>query len=259
MPRNATVWTAIAAIGTSCLAGIHAEGPTPPVPDVGAWATYYVVHRDAQDAERNFTLTVRYVDRVTEGGVACRWVEFEAVPTKAEDMQRFHNTWKLLIPESSLTTDSNPVRRGVRAWARTGDMPADRLDLLFEGHAFEIADIYVGPYLLFLPGARTAAATIAEPRTVEYQRGQLRCESAQKGEYKSGYHSTVDYHLDWRADYSVWLAQDVPCGFASAKFKWSMKVVGDDNEVRRSANRHSEELWLLDFGTGAKTALPDCN
>lgn len=240
-------------------AATSAEDERSSAPEVGAWVKYYIVSVDSGAQEWNNTLTIRYLDRVTENGETCRWIEFDGVPPRAPSADRPF-IWKVLIPESRISTDANPIRHSLRLWVKADDMLPERLEVTAQVRAFEVADIFIGPYLTFLPATQQHASVVELPRTVEYQDGRLQCESACAGSHKAGYHSSVgDYRIDWTIDQTLWLHDQLRQGFASAKLKWTMRIIGDDGIVRETQLRNSQELWVLDFGTGAKSALPDCN
>src|SRR5262249_19808225 len=113
--------------------------------------------------------------------------------------------------------------------------------------------------MVFFPGPMKATKKLENPKTVEYQKGRLRCEDGVTGRHKTGYRAmTIEAELTWTTDYSLWLHKDVPFGFAAATMKTTKTVLDDKGAfLDGTPQTTTAEYFLEDAGTDAESALRD--
>ena len=148
---------------TSALAG---EGLLLQVPAPGTWVKYHRNQKNSKDgqviADFSGTLTVRFLNEVSDKDVQCCWIEFDLEMTETNKNSRYREIIKYLVPVSSLKGETDPAPNVVRGWIKDDESETTP----------------TGP----LPDFLTATA-LSPPladrkkrdvrRTFDYQRGQL--------------------------------------------------------------------------------------
>jgi hypothetical protein len=196
-----------------------------------------------QNMEMSGTLTIRSVGRETVNNEPCRWIEFD---TKMEIENRTErNIYKVLVPEKLFKSDKPVSPKVIRGWIKRNDAdPEEQTNsdkLNSEGFA------------VFLPDPSRKTKTVKEKKTVDYQNGQLTVESAITGSLNLPAPENSNLKFESTINYTTWSHEKVPFGTAEAEWIISAKV--NDNFVAKG----TATLTLEDFGTDAKSALPDQN
>jgi len=227
------------------------------LPKDGAWARYYVQSKGPDGTEHTFHTTIRFVGTVVEKGKRCRWVEWtEAVPADGDDGKKTirKSVLKFLFTEKSLRESSQPLPEFIRGWSGEEGKPPSPLETTQRNR--ETTNIS-GTNLVFLPGVLKTTKATRNPRTVDYQQGQLRLKTGRSGTYEAVYHpSTVPLVFTWKTDYELWLHKDVPLGMASTRMK--MVFIRKDAKGKKTVRDLATiEWWVEAWGTDAKSAFPD--
>jgi hypothetical protein len=238
---------------------VRAEDAKPGLPEPGAYVKYFVTLVHPGGSQRNFNATIRWLERVTENNEPCRWVEFDYEPESPDAIFNQRIVAKALVPEARLLGDANPLRGGLRGWVRQGE---EAVAPLGDVYSFGTAESFVGAYFAWLPGALNGAGAKTEPRprTVEHASGQLRCETADVGTYKTGEREPGETaRTEIAVDFTMWRHAELKSGFAAAKLKWSQRTISATGEVSERNELWSHELTAVEFGTGAQTLLTNSN
>ena len=94
---------------------------------------------------------------------------------------------------------------------------------------------------------------MGEAQRVDYQDGQLHCDSGFTGRYEAEHRATTTGNVyTFRTDYSIWSHAGVPIGLAAARIKVAVFKNGEPLRPLTTA-----EWSMEDFGTDAVSALPD--
>jgi hypothetical protein len=145
----------------------------------------------------------------------------------------------------------------VRAWRKFDDEPAEeqKFNQGPGGRGFGgNADYYFGHHMIMFPGPQQKAQVIEEKRLVEYQQGRLELGEARAGKRVASRQAvTVAQKQTIQTDFTVWNHPTVSAGFVAGKTR--VQVLFDDVPNRAFA----EELTIEDFGTDAKSAIPESN
>ena len=179
------------------------------------------------------------VGRVTEDGGPCRWIEVR-FEIKAEKGRVDVMVIKVLVPEKNLAKGQDPLKHAVRAWIkRRPDDPPKELE--------DPADIDKGPLPLVLAAPMKNQKEL-EPILVASKAGNLRCKGVEgKVEFQAGgpgrtIQGTVESRLHAKA----------PFGTVSSLWRLEMHRAGS-TKVRKA----TFDMKLADFGTGAKSEMPE--
>ena len=215
------------------------------VPKSGAWVRYHVLVHHAEGNQQVEQETLRFLGRATEKGQPCRWIEIQ-IDDKSGKQPRSY-IYKLLIPEQALRESDRPLDHAVRGWVQSDK---GRIDpWVRRGQALHNT---FGRLLTFLPGCRPQTRPLDEPKVVDYQDGRLICPSGRAGQMKVNV-AADDDRLTWEHNYVIWPHEQLPLGVAAANITTSLYR----NDALLKSYRI--EQWLEDFGTSAKSALPDHN
>lgn len=228
----------------------HADGLIDRLPEDGSWVRYHMTMTGSLPVEMDAagTLTIKSVGEASEGERKCRWLEIEF---EAEMMGRKeHVVFKLLVPEANFEKKkgkepkpADPTGEFVRAWFRESG-----------GEIKEVTpdDPQAHGLSIFLGGPLKNRAKLDEPRTVQYQKGQLTCKAAYTGDLQIRHvGAPVGFTQEIKA--TCWPHEKVPSGTAASRIEAVMKRDGMEQA------RFEIEFILEDFGTGAKSELPDHN
>jgi len=224
----------------------NAAGLIQKLPQDGSWITYHMTQTSVRNGvagtEGTGTLTIRSVGAVLEEGKACRWLEFEYRFVDGEGNGNSVEYVKVLIPVENLKRGQEPLDHVVRAWQKFDAKPAMRVE--------EKMPVFADD--LILAGPLKDRNKAIQPRFVDYQNGRLELKNVVTGKTDwSGKPSPTAKKLQTTTRHQLWPHEDVPFGVAFAKQELRMYR---DGKHFRSVFR---ELTLSDFGTGAKSALPD--
>jgi hypothetical protein len=214
------------------------------LPDDGVWALYHVNQQMTNGPEMAYKLRISLVGTQIDGDDQCRWIEF--VETNGERGQPNERVYihRVLISERDMLTDETPFERVRKYETKSGDGPIDDQ----ETHRAAL----FGHRALFLPGPLAHSQELAEPKTVQYQRGDLQITSGRRGKHIWKRRArSINLTQTWTFDYSLWLHDRIPFGFAHAK----IRLVGtlDTGETFRT---DTFEFLLEDAGTDGKLRLP---
>ncbi len=204
-----------------------ADGILRTLPKSGEWVEYHATLK-FDTTESNGTARLRSLGAESFGDEPCRWIELEM-----NDGERATQLYKLLVPVKHLGDGSDPVDHAVRIWFREGDgavqqVEPKKMDLSFAGA------------MLHQP---VKADETLEKRKFPWQRGTIEA-TGRKGT------RSLEKPLGGTLTSSRWLTDDVPSGVAGLLVV--IRPQGSNSEFRL-------ELVVNDFGTDAKSALPDHN
>ena len=220
------------------------------LPKDGAWARYYVVVSFPNGKEYLSRYSIRFVGTVVENGKRHRWIEFFSDHTIRGGGKSVR---KFLLPEKALRESSHPLRQYVRGWK--GEPGKTPMPLPTSGPEKERAAIG-GTSLLFLPAVLKPSKVTRNPRTVDYQKGRLRMKSGRAGTFRDMIQEADGRVITWKSDYEVWSHKNVPLWMVSRKSK-EFVIYKNPNEKETVGSRRTLELTLEDWGTDAKSALPN--
>lgn len=243
-----------------CSVAAGDEPVQPSLPAPGSWARYHITIQNDEVQEQSSISEIRFLDRVMENNQPCVWIEFVHWHPTQEQAEYFSVT-KYLIPEQELLTGTQPIRRSVRYHSleksdgeviRRERNPDRDLRL---GHAMS------GPYLQAILGRRSRGTISPKMVHVDYQLGRLTCtqtlrgsieelEVAERPHMLQSFDSVCEFRLH----------DDVPTGFAEAKISKHVTNYLFDPPMDPIIAKEGTLTWtLMDFGTGAKSELPEKN
>lgn len=217
-------------------AGFSTAGVIERFPKDGTWVKYLVETKVSTDkAPIEATVTIRFVGTSTVKGEKCRWVEIERMVGTKRDKRTIE---KFLVREKDFE-----IQRG---WWASPKRKAVRIKGPFEGSG--------NAALYFARLKKTKAVKIR--KVVDYQKGRFAVASGTVGDVpldvKRIHQGPTDNMKITKSRQTVWRHDGVPCGTVELKFDWQMTAPGDVFTV-------SQQYTIVDFGTGAKSALPDQN
>ncbi|MSR56843.1 MAG: hypothetical protein EXS05_04130 [Planctomycetaceae bacterium] len=228
-----------------------ADEAAPGLPKDGTWVRYFgTMRREGTTDETALKRTYSLVGTKTENGQVCRWVEMKDV--HQVNHKEEPNIFKFLIPEKDLLENKKPLESLVRAWGKFND--GDVQELKFNSPDGLPGDPHsrFGWHLVIFPGPRQQAETLKESRVVDYQHGRLEIPDARLGRYRAMRRARgANFNFTLSMDSTYWCHSDVPLGVAAWKSRLELR---QDDMVRPSTQF---EFVLEDFGTNAKSALPD--
>ncbi len=223
---------------------VQANGLVYRLPKDGTWVTYHVNWQlygpEAEDSEGTGTWTMQSVGTEMVDGKKCRWIEItEQLDARAGEPKQ-ERTVKFLIPETALQSEKDPRKHTIRYWWKMGNNDAKKHD----GQQMS------GQTLMFLHGRAESSKEIKLDKTVLYQRGEFKFEKARlEKEVYRWQHNGKQRAMTFQN--TLWLNEKVPFGTAASK-------------IETKFSQEDEYLWtwtrklsLNDFGTGAKSVLPD--
>jgi hypothetical protein len=219
------------------------------LPMDGAWVQYQWDWERLQSGQKiSGTVTLSLVGRLVERAQPCRWVELRYVIPEGPEKGTLIE--KMLIPENDLLENENPIACVLRTWIQFNDEPAHLKA------AYNNNDSTIGPLLLWTPGALKSAANADTPKDIEYQNGRLKAAKAWAGKFVIGEQDRNGKVVLQRSRrFTSWQHADLTAGFAEAEIKDDVYNV----DMTRIQSQEVSVYLLQDTGTGAKTALPDCN
>lgn len=229
----------LAAAATSA----RADGLVYQLPADGSWAQYDLEATMSGGGEARTAdglVRVASVGRVTENDQPCRWIE---VRFEIKDAKRPLEVMvlKVLVPEKNLAKGQDPLAHAVRAWIKKGqDRPPQELK--------DPGNIDQGPLPLVL------AAPMKDQKDLE----PVPFDSKKTGKLRSkGVEGKVAFPMkgpggNLQGTVESRLYDKAPFGTVSSH--WALELKGPDATKSLKA---SFDLKLADFGTGAKSEMPN--
>lgn len=240
------------------------------LPASGTWVKYQINHTNVFDnePEKTKTLEIKFLDRVMIDDHPHRWIEFRIDHQSDPDDDWSIGIEKLLIPESALLTRPNSFRLMERGYEgigkRTGEWYGGAPQMLTKQDAkdyvYQIrsANYSMGPFLQGLKSRRKLSRSFDEVKNVPYQRGNLKCTQRLEGTLQGLEPDERKRFLtSWDADYQLWISDEIPLGIAEAKIRRYRIEYFEAPRDNLVIEESKAEIYLIDFGTGAKSALPD--
>lgn len=202
--------------------------PQDVLPADGAWAKYDFIHTEPPRT-RSGTLLFRMVGTTTRDGRECRWLEIEECVDK-EDSNK-NTIIKFLVQAKELAEDARGINV-LSAWKRMGDNAITKLS--------DSERLYAQESLLSMFFTSPSDSKTAKlKRVIRLPKSQLTIATATQGKMK--------FPGGFEGIKTVWGYMKVSFGFAAI----DVSVKSGDKLVVKM------QMTLKDFGTGAKSALPD--
>lgn len=236
-----------AVVGFAASSAHAAGGFVQSLPKDGEWVKFSVESdsRAGLAAGGSGTMTLRSVGTVQEKGETCRWLEMDfdgdTNGTKVRAVMKF------LVREKDFKPDAKEPPKVLRGWkmGRAGDNKDDVTELSNE----EMSP--GGPASMFLSTKLKDAKTVKEAKTIDYQKGRLKVESAELGELEMDAPQYVPQGFSSKFRQTIWKHKAVPFGTAAAAI--DIKVKQNDNVLQDMTMKFE----VLDHGKDAKSAFPD--
>lgn len=231
------------------------------LPEDGWWIRYTTtttqeLNGQVTESEWKCKLTYSLVGTTTEDGEKYRWVELEDIcPLGVKAKGRVSTVVsKFLVAEKNLLESEHALERSKRAWSKVNRAVPYSLDI---GQA----KVWAGnnPNLMIFPGLWQKSESVQIERIVDFQQGKLTLTRARTrnvsmpdviyrpriGGFQANPNSAVEY--------TAWFDRATAPVFSAAKVRRNI----DENDASKGAIE--DEIVLEDFGTGAKSKLPDNN
>lgn len=232
-----------ATVSISC-----ADELRPTLPENGTWVRYQVDTERLGVFKRSRQFLLSVVGRELQNEEACLWLELKKTGKFVADGDEETHIWKLLVREKDLLENDKPLENVIRVWHRFNANPPE---LCLPEH-FRVG---FDESFMWTPGVVKNAKTIVDAKEVDYQKGRLKIENSLAGSIGHVQRNSFgDITMTWTLDFRTWLHTDIPVGSAAAEITYKA-FDGDMNIVATSISK----FLLQDAGTGAKTALPECN
>lgn len=236
------------------------------LPPPGSWASYQVKYKDvSKDAEaETWTVEIRFLDRVKRGDKFCRWIEFQFDRGSKEPTIQ---VLKLLLPEEELLKGKAPFRELIESYNALFDKdfksPPNSLQSLSPGDELFLAasrDLQgtCGVYFQALSTRRQFSQRMADDISIDCQKGTITCSEKLTG-IVEGLEPELRLRLKASSDanYELWLNDQVPTGFAAGLVKSFRTNYIPELKAPKVIVDSLFSWALIDFGTGAKSKLPD--
>ncbi len=184
-------------------------------------------------------LIVKTLNRTTEDGEPCRWLEF-VIRDLNEGKPIVHMVQKILVSEQQIGNGKSSLDGIKRIWVGGTSLKARRVEQNFA----KTKDAYLAAF--FLPNAFKEMSELNEAKTVEYQSGKLVAKAGTKAlkTFQDGQQSA-------KCHYQFWSHGKVPTGLLAAKVEFQDLL--NPNRPRTT----TFVFTLKKIETGAKTLLPD--
>lgn len=224
---------------------VRAEGLIYQLPPDGHWASYAIEDTvtDADGTKTTVTgeLIVSSVGVETVNGKPCRWIEIAVLFDGGYDV--IDHIDKLLIPEESLQKGKQPLKQVYKLHRQYGK---DRRILRIEDREKlqQLPDKANTALRMFLHGPYKEWQHVPD-EVIESKLGEQNCEGIRATE------TTKRRNISDDAEYIIRLHPEAPFGVVQWKVHRKIERDGQPDGTI------DHELTLSDFGTGAKTALPD--
>lgn len=214
------------------------------LPADGSWVKYSMSMKNvgATMIEASGTLTVRTVGTVTENGEKCRWIELESLTT--QDGKQKSGVMKLLIREKDFAADAIAAPTILRGWKKSSEKAIAGID---ENDKAEKSSS-----TMFFGKAGTNVKPLKQEKIIDHQKGKLTIASGLTGELK--FDPTGGKKLkgiEFNTIQSHWTHKSLPFGTGA------MELVMKVNFNGATVSTMTMKFTMLDYGTGAKSVLPD--
>jgi len=206
------------------------EGLLYQLPADGSWVQFdveYTFKMAGQEQSGRQTMTMASVGTVNEGSEESRWIEFKMLESGSD---RFW-TRKLLIPVRYLKRGENPTEHVIRGWT------------LQENRAVEPAVAVHGRWPAYLAGRLQDEKTLPK-QLVETKLGALMSDGV------TGWIEFSEGKLHTKVTYETRIHPKAPFGVLASRTLFECSGEGDPYTI-------DGRMKLTDFGTGARTSLPD--
>ncbi len=203
------------------------------LPKDGRWAKYHFQMKVKVPVTQEIlgAISLRSVGRVTKNGEPCRWIEMQM--DVVENDRTRTSLFKILVQEKAFRSGTKTSPHVLRGWGPGGVQLSD-------------SDINGSGVLNYLLGRRLAKKKpLKVSKVIDFQRGQLKIAAGTVGQMPLGRNDNTV------VTQRLWSHQTVPFGVAAMEYR---VVVKDRKTV---ATEMSMEFTLQDYGTGAKSLLPD--
>lgn len=215
------------------------------LPKDGVWAQYLLeaeaVRGEARRKMPNGVVTIRSVGSTVIEGEKCRWIELES---KADDAKtKAMVVIKVLLREKDLKPGTTSAPRIVRGWKKHPSSktvkPVTNKDMIGES----------GLWVFF--GAKSSdEKRLKKTKVVDYQKGKLKIAAAKTARLDVQLAEIPPNDLKLNARQTVWTHKSIPFGTAVLRIGWEARTKARSGKLFFT-------FTLQDFGTGAKSALPE--
>ena len=216
---------------------------------------YFVTAKSDPQPEMTYKTTYSLVGTSTENGGVCRWVEIQTTETR--DGREVTDILKFLVPEKDLLEAERPLESLVRSWRRFHNGHVEEMKFnvaLGERGLVGSADFYWGRDFALFPGPQKEGEVIRERRKIEYQRGRVEIDAGKAFRRVASRRAlTTGEKQEWTDEFTVWNHPELAPAFGAAR----ARVEYRRDEALIASGR--SEFVLEEFGTDAKSALPDNN
>jgi hypothetical protein len=229
------LWATLTGVCVLVPGSARADGLLYRLPEDGSWVRFafqYTFKLDGLEkaGQGKGTMTMASVGKAVEGPEPCRWIEFRVRLKDIGPEQILIR--KLLIPEKYLKKGENPTEHVVRGWAK------------FKNEAVGRAVPVHGRWPAYLAGPLQGEKKL-DQQLVESKLGALRCAGV------TGWIQYQEGDLHTKVTFETRLHEGAPFGVVSGRMQFEVKR---DGKVQQTIDATAK---LIDFGKGAKTALPD--
>jgi hypothetical protein len=196
------------------------------------------------------TFVLQSVGTADNDGEKCRWIEFKTEPPK--EFKGGEEVWKMLIPERRLKEGSDPFDHIQKMYIKAGFVKdgLERVDTDKKLMTYELQRIRK-----WFPSV-PAESKRQKNYFIRINGRDVRGESVRFDSYFEGklHRGTAGFYSN-RCRHHTVLDPNAPFGVAFFSDEGDSVEKYEDDSGWKSKFR--EEFWMVDSGTGAKTALPD--
>lgn len=224
----------------------QANGLIQKLPKDGSWVLYHIDADIEKPQGLNYsgTMTIRSVGTEMVEEIPCRWIEIE-MTMQLENRKKAGGIFKMLVPEKLFNGDKTVSKKVIRGWVKDRNNNPRKLE--------DIENYGLFPLTEFLPDPSRKVIRINQKKTIAFQKGELKIDSAITVSVKLPLPENSDFKIDNSLIITIWSHDKVPFGTAEARME--IEVKRDDQTLSKA----TMTFTLEDFGTGAKSALPDHN
>lgn len=218
------------------------------LPKDGTWVKYNLEAKVGQApmAEMTGTITFRSVGKVVENGEAFRWIEMEF--EGEQNGKQKHQVMKVLVREKDLRPGAETPLKVLRGWNQFLVEGAKQPPKEFS----ELERSANGPVAFYFRVPLKDAKSIKRARQIFYQKGRFDLATAHAGAGDiTLMNDNAPADVKYAARYTVWSHKSVPTGTAAMEIE--LKMSRKDKVIVKMTMKFD----LQDYGTGAKSALPD--
>lgn len=217
------------------------------LPKDGTWVEYNIEMKTdgPQMQDMTGTMKLKSVGSATENGEKYRWFEIEF---KGESNGMKQNAViKALIREKELKAGAKDGIKILRGWQQTTD-GGKKMD------PKELSETELsanGPIGFFFGTKLTKTKKVKQAKEIQYQKGKLKLTEATTGELNLKLNENTPKGFKQKVKQTIWKHKSVPTGTAALEVQ--MEVHNKDKllmKMRMMCN-------VQDYGTGAKSSLPD--